>query len=126
MYHFSNEIRLTNQELMAEKKLIALRQKMLQEDPTINTGNYYEKLPKLLKSDLFDCLNIMPKPAIHHIHLTAACPIEFLIKKLTYYDFVYYNDKDEKFIVNSKGCDKPGYIKTNELRQYWKSSTDFD
>lgn len=66
----------------------------------MNTGDYYEKLPTLVKSDLFDCLNIMPKPAIHHIHLTAACPIEFIVKKLTYYDYVYYNDKDEKFIVN--------------------------
>lgn len=68
----------------------------------------------------------MPKPAVHHIHLTAACSIDFVVDKLTYYDFVYYNQKEEKFIVNRNGCDKPGYIQTNKLRQYWKSSTEFD
>ena len=30
------------------------------------------------------------------------------------------------FKVSKKGCDLPGYIKTNELRQYWKTSTEFD
>ena len=89
---------------------------MLSDDPVINTGPYYEKLPKLLKSDLYDCLNIMPKPAIHHIHLTAACPLDFLVSKLCYYDYVYYNEKERMFKVSKKGCDLPGYIKTNELR----------
>lgn len=30
------------------------------------------------------------------------------------------------FKVSKKGINIPGYIKTNQLRQYWKSSTDFD
>lgn len=124
--HFSNDVVLTKKDEDAQKKLVAMRADLLQKDPTINTGNYYEKLPGLLSSDLYDCLNVMPKPAVHHIHLSAACPLEFLVGKLAYYDYVYYNQKDQKFIVNKRGCDKPGYIRTNHLRQYWKSSTDFD
>lgn len=89
--HFSNDVVTTKKDQDAQKKLFALRASLLQNDPTINTGSYYEKLPALLKSDLYDCLTAMPKPAIHHIHLTAAAPIEFLIQKLTYHDFVYYN-----------------------------------
>jgi hypothetical protein len=55
----------------------------------------------------------MPKPVVHHIHLTAACKINFLIEKLCYYDYVYYNDKDKEFKVNKNGCDLPGFIKVN-------------
>lgn len=80
-----------------------MRQKLLEKDPTIATGNYYEKLPGLLGSDLYAALNMMPKPVIQHIHLTAACPIEFLISKITYYDNVYYNEKDQMFKVVPKG-----------------------
>ena len=93
-HHFSNDIKVKEQGLLAQKKLIEMRSKLLHDDPTINTGSYYEKLPKLLESGLYDCLASMPKPAVHHIHLTAACPIDFLVQKITYYDFVYYNEKE--------------------------------
>lgn len=78
--HFSNDISLDSREMKANKKLSTLRTKLLEEDDTIATGFYYEKLDKLLKCDLHNCLKIMPKPAIHHIHLTAACPIYFLVE----------------------------------------------
>lgn len=67
---------------------------MLEEDDCIVTGSYYDKLQKLLKSPLYDCLNVMPKPVIHHIHLTAACPVDFLVEKICYFDFVYFNQKE--------------------------------
>lgn len=124
--HFANGVVLSQKDKDAQKKLTAMRDDLLQKDPTMCTGGYYEKLPGLLGSDLYDCLDVMPKPAIHHIHLTAACPLDFLVKKLTYFDFVYYNKKEQKFLVNKNGCDKPGYIRTNHLRQYWKSAPDFD
>lgn len=114
--HFSNDIVMSKKDMEAQSKLLALRTDLLQKDPAINTGNYYEKLPSLLNSALYECLNAMPKPAVHHVQLSAACPLEFLIGKLTYYDFVYYNEKEQKFIVNKNGCDNPGYIKTNDLR----------
>lgn len=83
---------------------------MKQEDDCIITGSYYEKLPKLKSSKLYDILTQMPKTVVHHIHLTASCPIDFLVDKLCYYDFVYFNQKDMMFKVNKNGCDLPGYV----------------
>jgi len=123
---FSNKVKLSDKAIAAEKKLFKLREEMLTEDPTCATGFYYDKLDALKSSKLYDCLNHMPKTAVHHIHLTAAAPISFLVEKLCYYDFVYFNQKDQMFKVSKKGCDLPGYVKVNELRQYWESSTAFD
>lgn len=50
----------------------------------------------------------MPKPVIHHVHLTAAVPIDYLIH-LTYYDFVYFNDRAKIFKVSKKGITEDGY-----------------
>ena len=124
--HFSNDITLEAKELKVEEKLVALREQLLEEDGTIATGFYYEKLDKLLGSKLYECLNVMPKPAVHHIHLTAAAPISYLVSKMCTYDFVYYSEKDELFKVSKKGCDQEGYVPVNTLRQYWESSTAFD
>ena len=91
------------------------------------TGPYYEKLQKLKDSSVFDCLYNMPKPGLHHIHLTAACPIEFLVDKLCYKDIVYFNEKDQMFKVTKRPDQVPeNYVKVNDLRKYWESSTAFD
>ena len=42
--HFSNKIELTKRELIAEKRLGQLRDKLYAEDSTIVTGYYYDKL----------------------------------------------------------------------------------
>jgi len=93
---------LVEKALKAEKKLSMLRKQMFDEDDTIVTGAYYSKLEKLMKSPLYDCLNMMPKPVVHHIHLTAACPLDFLVSKILYYDFVYFNQKEQNFKVTKK------------------------
>jgi len=92
--HFSNKISLADKALIAEKKLFKLREEMFNKDDTIVTGFYYDKLKALQDSPLYDCLNVMPKPVVQHIHLTAAANINFLVDKLCYYDFVYYNQKE--------------------------------
>ena len=88
---------------------------MLEKDPILITGQHYEKLYKLLDSPLYDCLKVMPKPAIHHTHDTAAADVEFLLG-LTYNDFVFYSEKENLFYTSKKGCSLPGYIKVNTLR----------
>jgi hypothetical protein len=99
---------------------------MFEQDPVCHIGDYYQKLPFLLNSPLYECLDFMPKPAVHHIHLTAAVKIDYLVHKILYYDFVYFNQKEGLFKVNRRGVDEPGYVKVNELRQFWESSTKFD
>jgi len=86
---------------------------MKDEDDCIITGNYYEKLPKLLNCKLYDIFMEMPKTVVQHIHLTAACNIDFLVNKLCYYDFVYFNQKDMMFKVSKAGCKLPGYVSVN-------------
>jgi len=68
---------------------------------------------------------MMPKPAIHHTHLTATADVKFLVE-LTYNDFVYYSEKENMFYSSMKGCNKASYIKVNTLRQYAKNSYEFD
>jgi hypothetical protein len=48
------------------------------------------------------------------------------LNQLCYYDHVYFNQKTENFKVSKRGVTEPGYVKVNLLRQYWKSSTEFD
>ena len=91
--HFSADIELKKIEINVERKLMMLRNELFEEDPTIVTGFYYDKHKKLQNSKLYDALKKMPKPAVHHCHLTAAAPLDYLIK-LTYYDFVYYCARD--------------------------------
>lgn len=98
---------------------------MLEEDPMLLVAPYYEKLSKFLESPLYDCLRMMPKPAIHHTHLTACADIDFLLG-LTYNDFVYYSEKENLFYTNRKGCNLQGYIKVNTLRSYYKNALNFD
>lgn len=101
--------------MVVERKLNILRREMLESDPVLITASHYEKLDKLQNSALYDCLKMMPKPAIHHTHLTATADVKFLVE-LTYNDFVYYSEKENMFYSSLKGCEKPSYIKVNTLR----------
>jgi hypothetical protein len=46
---------------------------------------------------------MMPKPAVHHTHLTATADVKYLVS-LTYNDYVFYSEKENNFIVNKNGC----------------------
>lgn len=88
---------------------------MLEEDPMLVNAPHYEKAEKILNSDLYKCFEKLPKPAVHHVHLTGCVDPDFLVK-LTYYRYVFYSEKDNMFVVNQNGCEKPGYMKVNALR----------
>jgi len=124
--HFSQDMVLQPKALVAERKLQKLREEMLAKDDTCCTGHFWDKLPSLLASPLYECLNKMPKPAVHHIHLTASAHVDFLVEKLLYYDFVYFNEKEQNFKVSKNGVKDEGYVKVDTLRQFWESSTSFD
>jgi hypothetical protein len=52
---------------------------MLEDDPVLITAPHYDKLDKLLNSDLHEALKMMPKPAVHHTHLSGSVDVEQLI-----------------------------------------------
>lgn len=66
-------------------------------------------------TDLFHVFNKMPKPVVHHTHLTATADANFLVE-LTYLDRVYYSEREFKFFVGKNGCNLPGYMLVNTLR----------
>ena len=49
-------------------------------------------------SSLYDIFDSMPKGGLHHIHTTAAPSADFYVK-LTYNDFVYFNEREKLFKV---------------------------
>ena len=68
----------------------------------------------------------MPKGGVHHLHLTAAAHIDFLIE-LTYEDYVYYNEKENMFRVSVAGPpQESGFFKCNDLRNYLDKEHDLD
>lgn len=109
--HFSNNITLSKKELAAEAKLSKLRLKMLEKRPMCALGNFYDNREFLLGSDLYKLLNLLPKPGVHHIHLTAACDVKFIVNTILTQNMIYFNQKAQMFKVYSQ--DKkpdPGYI----------------
>lgn len=70
----------------------------------------------------------MPKGGHHHLHITAACPVEYLID-LTYEDFVYYSEREGQnmFKVSKNGPpSQAGFIKCNSIRNFKYTAEDFD
>ena len=125
MDHAINKVKLSYKGAIVDQKLNQLREQMITKDHSLVIGEYYDKLDSLTQSQLYKCLQMMPKPAVHHVHLTACASLDFLIH-LTYKDCVYYSQKANEFAVSAKGCSKEGFIKVNTLRQYWKDPEEFD
>jgi hypothetical protein len=51
-----------------------------------------------MNSKLYQVLNKMPKGGLHHLHTTAAPSADYYVS-LTYYDFVYFNERERLFKV---------------------------
>ena len=85
--------------MVVDGKLSRLRGKMFKAESNLNIGTWYKWLPTLLDSPLYDCFYHLPKPAVHHAHLTASATIEFLIE-LTYSDSVFFSEKENKFFCS--------------------------
>ena len=68
----------------------------------------------------------MPKPAIHHLHMTATVSTDFLLE-LTYDWRVYYSKEQNLFKVSANHeFAEPGYIQVVKLRNYWHDAQKFD
>jgi len=88
--------------------------------------DFFDNKEAMETSDLFYALNRMPKGAIHHIHTTAANPIDAYLL-LTYDDRVYYNKRENLFKVypEHKGV-LDGYVQCTQLRSFYSSPAEFD
>lgn len=123
--HAATKITLSYKGAVVDGKLDSLRKQMISKDHAIVIGEYYDKLQQMIDSPLYECFLQMPKPAVHHAHLTACATLDFLMH-LTYKDEVYYSQKANEFFVSKTREPAEGFIKVNSLRQYWKNSANFD
>ena len=121
----ASSIQLTYSEAIVDHKLSKLRNNMKTTDHAICVTDYHDRLQVFLDSPLFQCLKLLPKPAVHLAHLVASAPSAFLLD-LTYKSCVYFSKRENKFLVSHSGTVKDGYVKVNDLRQYWKNSEQFD
>ena len=85
---------MTEQEKLADEKLIKLRDIIASKDYSCTINRFKELHNIVQDSGIFNAINDMPKCAIHHIHSTAAIPIEAFVD-LTRDDIVYFNDRDK-------------------------------
>ena len=90
MDHAIPNIQLSYKEAVVDQKLDKLRQAMKKNDRALVIGDYQIMQKKLEVSEIFDCLYRMPKPAVHHAHLTACAKLDYLVE-LTYKSCVYYS-----------------------------------
>ena len=126
-FSYSLEAGLTDDERAADVKLRAMRDEIADNEKMNRTiHNFWEHKETMENCSLFKALNSMPKGGIHHIHTTAANPIDAYLE-LTYDDAVYYQNKEKLFKVYPKheGV-ADGYIQCTKLRSFSKTPEEFD
>lgn len=124
--HFSYDLEasLTDTERQANTKLQQMREQVAN-NHELNRAihSFFDNKVDIERSQLFEVLNKMPKGGLHHIHTSAANPVDAYVK-LTYDDRVYYNNRDRLFRVYPKHENvEDGYIQCTQLRDF---TTDFD
>ena len=102
--HFSYDLEatLTPAERKADEKLQKLTRTLRNPHYDVVIRNFFENKKNVEKSALFHVLNKMPKGAIHHIHTSAAPPVDVYVS-LTYDPIVYYNEREKIFKIYPKG-----------------------
>ncbi len=116
---------LTKEETKANIKFLKIRDDLMSDGQMHFLDGYYKSQPVISGSKLFTTLNKMPKGGHLHLHLTAACKIDYLME-LTKEDYVYYNEKANLLKVFVEVEPLEGYVKCNELRETWQKEGTFD
>jgi hypothetical protein len=130
---FSSGISLSESERHAEEKLNAIRDEIItpihskskkkRMNPTIH--NFFEMVDEVKQSKLHQVMTKMPKGGHHHLHLTAACHIDFLMELMNE-DIVHFSEKHGEFRVYFDGDEKvPGFVRVRDIKEFYKSTADF-
>ena len=67
----------------------------------------------------------MPKGAIHHLHTSAAPPVDVYLR-LTYDPIVYFNEREGLFKVYPQHDKEDGYVSCVEMRNYSLTPEKYD
>lgn len=117
--HFSYDLEssLTDAERHADKKLIQLKEELVNPMFNVVIRDFYDNRGKVESSKLYEVLDRMPKGALHHIHTSAAPPVATYVK-LTYDPIVYFNEREGLFKVFPQHEKEDGYVSCVEMRNY--------
>lgn len=124
-FSYDLEASFTDDERKADAKLKALFKELVTPHDNVIVRDFFDVKPRVEKSKLFEVLNKMPKGAIHHIHTSAAMPVDTYVK-LTYEDIVYYNEREGLFKVFPNGGKQDGYLRCVDMRQFHESAEEYD
>ena len=122
------ESKLTVAERKANLKLLDMRDKVsLEGIHNLLIKNFHQQKQEIEKSAIYKALLAMPKGANHHVHTTAANPIDSYIK-LTYDHRVYFNKRESMFkVYPQQNPEIPdGYLKCTTLRAFYESPQKYD
>jgi hypothetical protein len=127
--HFSYDLEstLTEEERRAGEVMAHLKEQFKNPMYDATIHNFYAVKDELMKSKLYDILNKMPKGGLHHIHTTAAVPLDSYFE-CTKDDATYFSQRDDLFKVYPNP-DLPvdeGFIRCNDLRKWSESVEEFD
>lgn len=124
--HFSAGIELSPDEEKVQAKLAELRGALGGQIPNPVLRDFYDSKPLMESSDLYAFLHAMPKGGVFHVHLTAACHVDYLLE-LSHEDIVFYNPETKVFRVEPTGAaTEEGYRRCSELRTESGDSAAFD
>ena len=75
-----------------------LKSKLVNPDFNVVIRDFFGNRKKVEESTLYTVLDKMPKGAVHHIHTSAAPPVDVYLE-LTRDPIVYYNEREKLFKV---------------------------
>ena len=100
-FSYGLEAGLTDDERLADKKLLEWRDEIASPVKNLTIHNFFVHNETMKKCKLYRALNVMPKGALHHVHTSAANPIECLLH-LVDDPTVFYSKRDKLFKVYPK------------------------
>ena len=125
--HFSYDLEASrpDAERSANLKIKTFKDQLITPMYSVVVRDFYETRSQVENSTLYQILDKMPKGALHHIHTSAAPPVDVYVK-LTYDPIVYFNEREGIFKVFPQHEKEDGYVSCVEMRNYSSSAEAYD
>lgn len=110
-FYFTVDVpKLNEDEQLVEKKMLEMRDELVQQDHTPLLLPFYEGKKIIQDSKLHRFFKGMPKGGHMHVHIEASVSMDTFMN-FTRKDFVYYNMAENQLKTAPKGLNEPGFEK---------------